>query len=77
MYEFLLSCLEFLFGWLPDTVSFSIPPEVSLYGSKIFDFVGWLMPFELYSPLIGFIVSFIGFRIVYSIILRVRDFSRR
>ncbi len=77
MYDFLFSLIDFLFGWLPDTDSFLIPDKVVSVGGQILNFVGWIMPYNLYAPLLGFIISFVGFRIVYAIIIRVHDFSRR
>lgn len=77
MYDFLFSVIDFLFGWLPDTDNFALPDKVAEVGGQILGFVGWLMPYDLYKPLLMFIISFVGFRIVYAIIIRVHDFSRR
>lgn len=57
---------------LPDIPD--IKPPLAFYEGleSVFGFLGWLMPYGYYSPLIGFILALTAFRIVYNIILVVK-----
>ena len=57
---------------LPDIEGFNVPSEVYQGVGKIFQFVGWLMPYNIYSPLIIFILSLTSFRIVYAVYLHFK-----
>lgn len=57
---------------LPDIEGFNVPSEVYQGIGKIFQFVGWLMPYSIYSPLITFILSLTAFRISYAVYLHFK-----
>ena len=49
------------------------PPQAFYDGlESVFGFLGWLMPYGYYAPLISFILALTAFRIVYNIILVVK-----
>ena len=52
---------------LPDMVSFDVPDGVYDGINSMMSFVGWLMPYSLYAPLIAFILALTSFRIFYAI----------
>lgn len=57
---------------LPDIPDIK-PPQAFYDGlESVFGFLGWLMPYDYYAPLIGFILALTAFRIVYNIILVVK-----
>lgn len=68
LYNFALNSIENL----PDIEVFNVPVEAYSGIGKIFKFVGWLMPYEIYSPLIFFILSLTSFRIVYAVYLHFK-----
>ena len=57
---------------LPDIEGFNVPSEVYQGVGKIFQFVGWLMPYNIYAPLITFILSLTSFRIAYAVYLHFK-----
>lgn len=57
---------------LPAIEGFNVPPEVKQGVGKIFQFVGWLMPYSIYAPLITFILSLTAFRISYAVYLHFK-----
>lgn len=57
---------------LPDIPEIK-PPQAFFDGlESVFGFLGWLMPYDYYAPLLGFILALTAFRIVYNIILVVK-----
>lgn len=67
-YNFALNAIDSL----PEIKGFNIPSELYVGIDKIFQFVGWLLPYRLYSPLIIFILSFTAFRISYAVYLHFK-----
>ena len=63
--------LNAIYG-LPDIEGFNVPSEVYQGVGEIFQFVGWLMPYNIYSPIIIFILSLTSFRIVYAVYLHFK-----
>lgn len=61
-----------LMGLLPDIPEIKPPAAFNDGLKSVFGFIGWLMPYEYYAPLIGFILALTVFRIVYNIILVVK-----
>lgn len=61
-----------LMGLLPDIPEINPPAAFNDGLKSVFGFIGWLMPYEYYAPLIGFILALTAFRIVYNIILVVK-----
>ena len=61
-----------LLGLLPDIPEIKPPAAFSDGLNSVFGFIGWLMPYEYYAPLIAFILALTAFRIVYNIILVVK-----
>lgn len=57
---------------LPDITVFTVPSDVYSGIDSIFSFVGWLMPYDLYFPLLAFIVSLTVFRIFYAIYIHFK-----
>ena len=57
---------------LPDVDTFSVPNGVYDGIDTVFGFVGYIMPYSLYSPLITFILSLVAFRIAYAIYLHFK-----
>lgn len=57
---------------LPDVSDLNIPDGVYDGIGTIFQFVGWIMPYNFYEPLIVFILSLTSFRIVYAIYLHFK-----
>mgnify|MGYP006990119646 CR=1 FL=1 len=57
---------------LPDIDGFNVPEVVYDGIGKIFQFVGWLMPYRIYAPLITFILSLTAFRISYAVYLHFK-----
>lgn len=57
---------------LPSVTTFHVPQEVYSGVNSIFSFVGWLMPYDLYFPLLAFIVSLTVFRIFYAIYIHFK-----
>lgn len=57
---------------LPEIEHFSIPDTVYNGVDSIFGFVGWVMPYSLYAPLILFILSLTAFRIAYAVYLHFK-----
>lgn len=57
---------------LPTIEPFSVPEDVYSGIDSIFTFVGWLMPYSLYAPLITFILSLTAFRIAYAVYLHFK-----
>lgn len=57
---------------LPDVAAFTVPADVYWGIDSIFTFVGWLMPYSLYFPLLAFIVSLTVFRIFYAIYIHFK-----
>ena len=68
LYNFALNAIENL----PNIEAFNVPVEAYSGIGKIFQFVGWLMPYKIYSPLIIFILSLTSFRIVYAVYLHFK-----
>ena len=58
---------------LPSVTTFHVPQEVYSGVNSIFSFVGWLMPYDLYFPLLAFIVSLTVFRIFYAIYIHFKS----
>jgi len=69
---YFLDIAFYLVNLLPDTSKFIIPEDVKAGLAKLLQFVGWLMPFSYYQPLLLFIVGFTMFRITNAVIKRVR-----
>lgn len=61
-----------LLGLLPDIPEIKPPAAFNDGLQSVFGFLGWLMPYEYYAPLIAFILALTAFRIVYNIILVVK-----
>ncbi len=57
---------------LPTIEGFTVPQSVYDGIGSIFSFVGWLMPYSVYSPLIVFILSLTAFRIFYAVYLHFK-----
>ena len=57
---------------LPSVTTFHVPQEVYSGVDIIFTFIGWLMPYSLYFPLLAFIVSLTVFRIFYAIYIHFK-----
>lgn len=57
---------------LPTIEPFNVPDDVYDGIDIIFGFVGWLMPYSLYAPLITFILSLTAFRIAYAVYLHFK-----
>lgn len=57
---------------LPNVTTFHVPQEVYSGVDSIFSFIGWLMPYDLYFPLLAFIVSLTVFRIFYAIYIHFK-----
>lgn len=57
---------------LPEIDGFNVPDVVYDGVGKIFQFVGWLMPYHIYLPLITFILSLASFRIAYAVYLHFK-----
>lgn len=57
---------------LPEIEGFNVPSEVYQGIGKIFQFAGWLMPYDIYAPLVTFILSLTSFRIVYAVYLHFK-----
>ncbi len=57
---------------LPEIEGFKIPQTVYDGIGSIFSFVGWLMPYSIYEPLIIFILSLTAFRISYAVYLHFK-----
>ena len=55
---------------LPDVDSFSVPSEIYNGIDNITNLLGYFMPYNLYEPLLLFILSFTAFRIAYAIYMR-------
>lgn len=68
LYNFALKAID----ELPDIEVFNVPSDVYQGVGKIFQFVGWLMPYRIYSPLIIFILSLTSFRIAYAVYLHFK-----
>lgn len=68
LYNLILKAID----GLPDIDGFNVPYEVYQGVGKIFQFVGWLMPYNIYSPLIIFILSLTSFRIAYAVYLHFK-----
>lgn len=57
---------------LPEIEKFTIPDTIYDGIDSIFGFVGWVMPYSLYAPLILFILSLTAFRIAYAVYLHFK-----
>lgn len=57
---------------LPEIEGFDVPSVIYQGIGDIFNFVGWLMPYNIYSPLIIFILSLTSFRIYYAVYLHFK-----
>lgn len=57
---------------LPTVTTFHVPDDVYTGINSIFSFVGWLLPYDLYFPLLAFIVSLTVFRIFYAIYIHFK-----
>lgn len=68
LYNFSLNAIDSL----PDVDGFNVPDVVYDGVGKIFQFVGWLMPYHIYLPLITFILSLASFRIAYAVYLHFK-----
>lgn len=68
LYNLLLNAIDSL----PDIDGFNVPDIVYDGIGKIFQFAGWLMPYQIYFPLITFILSLIAFRISYAVYLHFK-----
>lgn len=58
---------------LPEIEGFEVPDIVYDGIDNIFGFVGWLMPYSIYAPLIVFMLSLTAFRISYAVYLHFRN----
>lgn len=67
-YDTLIAIIDLL----PEVETLTIPDGVTAGIYSIMEFVGWIMPFDLYAPLLVFILSLTAFRIVYTIYLRFK-----
>lgn len=67
-YDTLISIIDLL----PEVDPLTVPDVVTDGIQSIFSFVGWVMPYNLYSPLLTFILSLTAFRIVYAIYLNFK-----
>lgn len=61
-----------LLDLLPDIPEINPPAAFNDGLASVFGFLGWLMPYDYYAPLITFILALTAFRIVYNIILVVK-----
>ena len=57
---------------LPTIELFNVPDGVYNGIYTVFSFVGWLMPYEIYAPLVTFILSLTAFRIAYAVYLHFK-----
>lgn len=57
---------------LPDIPEIKPPTAFNNGLKSVFGFLGWLMPYDYYAPLIAFILALTVFRIVYNIILVIK-----
>lgn len=67
-YDTLIAIIDLL----PEVDPLTVPDGVMDGVQSIFAFVGWVMPYNLYSPLLLFILSLTAFRIVYAIYLNFK-----
>lgn len=70
---------EAFFNWfkhiidmLPDIENIYIPEGVYQGIDNMTSLLGLLMPFQLYKPLLTFILTLTSFRITYAIYLQIR-----
>lgn len=72
LFDLIKSAVIGLLHLLPDIPEIN-PPQAFYEGlESVFGFLGWLMPYDYYAPLICFILALTAFRIVYNIILVVK-----
>lgn len=72
IFDMIKSALIGLLHLLPDIPEIK-PPQAFFDGlESVFGFIGWLMPYDYYAPLISFILALTAFRIVYNIILVIK-----
>ncbi len=67
-YEVIISLID----KLPDVPSLELPAETESALMMLFQFVGWLMPYAYYIPLMTFILGLTAFRIIYTIYLKFK-----
>lgn len=61
-----------LLGLLPTVEPLELPSGVDDGIDTIFGFLGWLMPYTMYAPLITFVFALTAFRIAYNIFLKIK-----
>lgn len=64
-YDLLMS----LVYYLPSVSDFNVPSGVYTGIDNIMSLVGWIMPYNLYSPLIAFILALTVFRIAWAVFI--------
>lgn len=57
---------------LPTVEPLELPSGIDDGINTIFGFLGWLMPYSMYSPLITFVFALTAFRIGYNIFLKLK-----
>lgn len=63
LYEMLLT----LVSYVPSLPELDVPSDVYTGIDGIFSVIGWFMPYNIYSPLISFILALTAFRICWAI----------
>lgn len=64
-YEFLIRIIELF----PDTEPLEVPEGLKGGFKTMFDLLGFFFPYELFSPLLYFIVTLTFFRISWSVFI--------
>lgn len=70
--EIFFDWFKYLIDMLPDIGNIYIPERVYQGIDNMTSLLGLLMPFQLYKPLLTFIIALTGFRITYAVYLQIR-----
>lgn len=70
--EVFFNWLKHIIDMLPDIGNIYIPEGVYQGIDNMTSLLGLLMPFQLYKPLLTFILALTSFRITYAIYLQIR-----
>ncbi len=57
---------------LPEIPDINPPASFNSGLESVFGFIGWLMPYDYYAPLITFVLALTALRIAYNIILVIK-----
>ena len=72
MFDFVLDWLLKVIDSLPSVDNFYVPDSVYDGIDNMTSLLGYFMPFELYRPLLMFILSLTVFRISYAIYMQIK-----